>query len=285
MNVDLHCHSYFSDGLYSPKQLMDMAAKKSCVLFSITDHDTIEGNIIATKIAENYPFTFVTGIELSILIENKKFEVLGYAYNINSAKLHKKLEEIQQGRKDRLKKIIEKLQDLGFSVSYDEIIKSAKDAKSIGRPHVARIMVKKGYVRTIQEAFEQYLGEGKPAYVRKRAPSLKEAIDIIMEANGIPIVPHPLIFESNSLEVLEEILDLYVNTGVQGIEVYYDYKNNMPSLSDKKIRKATNFLEKYCRKNGLLMTIGSDYHGDKGALAEINAPIEAIRDLVEFFKK
>jgi len=285
MEIDLHTHSFFSDGLYSPIQLLLKAKEKGCVLFSITDHDTIQGNIVLSSHLQDYSLTYINGVELSILINNKKFEVLGYNYDIHSLKLREKLMQLQNGRINRMTKIIEKLNDIGILVTLDEVKKEAAGAESIGRPHVARVMVKKGYVSSVKEAFDRYLAEGRPAYVKRRALSLKEAINLIIQAKGVAVVPHPLIFENKDLIKLEEILDMYVEAGAIGVEVYYDYKSNMPALPEKIVKKATKFMEQYCKKRGLIMRVGSDYHGDKGEVCNAKTPEEVKENLVNFFTK
>ena len=158
---------------------MDFALKEDLKIFSITDHDTFEGTAIAEELAPKYSFSYLTGIEISARMMGKKIEILGYNFNSKSADLRKELLKIQTARRDRLDKTLEKLNTLGMKINLGEILEEVGESDSIGRPHFARVMVKKGLVTTVKEAFDKYLAKGKPAYVERVSVEPKNAINWI----------------------------------------------------------------------------------------------------------
>ncbi len=279
----MHCHSTFSDGIYSPKELLYFAQQKKLTMFSITDHDTISGTIEAKEMSKDFPFIFLTGIELSSRYEKKKIEVLGYNFDTLNSNFNKQLLSLQEARKQRINKVIAKLTEIGIDISHEEIMEQIGDGVSAGRPHFARALVHKGYVTDLREAFENYLGEGKPGYVRRETIEPREAIRLIHSADGTAILPHPLLVEADDLEILEYYLDLLLDWGLEGIEVYYNYKYHCPHLSEKTVNNGIRFLEKYCRKNSLFKSGGSDFHHHKPIFGEVSVPEEEIIRLVKHF--
>lgn len=281
LKMDLHSHSVYSDGINTPIELLDMAKKKSLDFFSITDHDTIKGNQIVLEHIERYPFSFLTGIELTVHYKNKKMELLAYNFDLTSQSIINLMNTLQKGRKERICKILENLDKVDLSINYEDINLVLGKTKSPGRPHVARALMKKGYVNSIQEAFDKYLGRGRPGYVQRKALNIKETIEIIKKANGTPIMPHPLIYETEETDKLKEMLDDMIQAGVEGIEIYYDYKNMKPNIPPKIIEERKNFLLDYCKKKDLLITGGSDFHGDRGQIGSVYIP----EDIVHGIKK
>ena len=279
----MHCHTNFSDGIYSPEKLLELAQKEDLKLFSITDHDTIEGTIVAEKIANNYSFAYLTGIELSARYEQTKIEILGYNFDSTNAGLHEKMMFLQGKRNERIFKILKKLEEMNLDVTYDDILKQIGSGVSPGRPHLARAMIEKRIVKTINEAFEKYLGNEKPAYVQRETITPQEAIELILAGNGTAILPHPLLVEGKNLQKLEEYLELLISWKLEGIEVYYDYNHIETFLSKKQIRAGIEFLSDYSKKNDLLITGGSDYHGDSGKLGSVQVPNEEIKNILSYF--
>ncbi|MBY9001131.1 MAG: PHP domain-containing protein [Candidatus Heimdallarchaeota archaeon] len=235
--MDLHSHSSFSDGIYSPHQLLEMAKKENLSIFSITDHDTVIGTQIAKKESENYTFSYLTGIEISSRYKLEKIEILGYNFNSEYSGFIRVLEHLQNARKDRIYEILDKLQDVGINISFEDVIKEVGNASSPGRPHFARTMLIKGYVKSVKEAFEMYLAEGKPAYVPRKAIEPKDAIELINNANGITVLPHPLFIERHDFQRLENILDLLVSWGLKGVEVFYNYSSSFSNFPEKKDKR------------------------------------------------
>ena len=283
MKIDLHCHSSYSDGIFTPRQLLEMAEKKKLTIFSITDHDSVKGTAIAKRESANYSFSYITGIEISARYKQEKIEILGYNFNTDNSAFKQSLLKLQNSRRDRIYKILAKFQEIGINISYDDVIKEVGEASSPGRPHFARAMRTKGYVNSVKEAFTKYLAEGRPAYVPRQAIEPKEAIRLINQANGIAVLPHPLFVEKHDLKRMEELLDLLISWGMKGIEVYYNYQNIFSDFPSKKILEVSKFLLDYCKKNDLLVTGGSDFHGDKGALGEVYVPKRYILQIQSFF--
>jgi predicted metal-dependent phosphoesterase TrpH len=195
------------------------------------------------------------------------------------------LEFLQKARKDRIQKILAKLEQIGIPISLDEVMKQVGDAISAGRPHFARALIAKGYVSSVDEAFDKYLAEGRPAYVRRVTIQPDEAIKIIHEANGVAVLPHPLYIEAKDLDILNKRLYMLLDWGLDGIEAYYDYKSSLSFLSTEQMTNATNFLIKFCNENDLLVTAGTDFHGDKGRIGDINVPKDVIQNLINYFSK
>ncbi len=283
MKIDLHCHSSFSDGIFTPQQLLKIAENKRLTIFSITDHDSVSGTAIAKRESANYSFSYITGIEISARYKQEKIEILGYNFNADNSAFKQSLVKLQNSRKERIYKILAKLHEIGIDISYDDIIKEVGNASSPGRPHFARAMKTKGYVNSVKEAFTEYLAEGRPAYVPRLTIEPKEAIRLINQANGIAVLPHPLFVEKHDLGRMEELLDLLISWGIRGIEVYYNYENIFTNFPAKKILGVKNFLLDYCKQKDLLVTGGSDFHGDKGGLGEVYVPKEYILQIQSFF--
>ncbi|MCG3222036.1 MAG: PHP domain-containing protein [Candidatus Heimdallarchaeota archaeon] len=279
----MHCHSNFSDGLYTPKKLLEIAARESLDVFSITDHDNLEGTKIANEISSDYSFLYLTGIEISARHEGQKIEILGYNFDPTNDKLLKKLVFLQDARKERVHKIIHKLNEIDIKITWEDVVEQIGAAVSPGRPHFARAMMKKKYVTSVTEAFDLFIGEGKPAYVKRVTITPKEAIELINEAGGIAVIPHPLYVEFSDLKKLKDILDMLLNWGLQGVEVYYNYRKSLSNLSKKQEQEANEFLLKYCRSNNLLVTGGTDFHGDTGKIGEVSVPNEIINEIITYF--
>ncbi|MHA2255553.1 MAG: PHP domain-containing protein [Candidatus Heimdallarchaeaceae archaeon] len=279
----MHCHSNFSDGLYTPKRLSEIASREALDIFSITDHDSLEGTKIAKKISTDYSFLYLTGIEISARHEGQKIEILGYNFDPANENLQKKLVFLQEARKERVHKIINKLNEIGIKITWEDVVEQIGSAASPGRPHFARAMMKKKYVTSVTEAFDLFIGEGKPAYVKRVTITPKEAIELINEAGGIAVLPHPLYVENSDLKKLQDILDMLLTWGLQGVEVYYNYRTSLSDLSKKQEQEANEFLLSYCRTNNLLVTGGTDFHGDTGKIGEVIVPNEIIKEIITYF--
>ena len=279
----MHCHSTYSDGVLTPVELLNFAKEKELTLFSITDHDTISGTIEAKELSGEYPFRFITGLELSSRYKGRKIEILGYNFSTLDVRFNQQLENLQEARKNRINKVIAKLAEVDVKITYEDILEQIGDGVSAGRPHFARALVKKGLVKDTREAFDVYLGEGKPGYVPRETIEPKEAIKLIQSANGTAILPHPLLVESDDLEKLEYYLNLLLEWGLEGIEVYYNYEFHSPHLSSKTVKNGIDFLIKYCKNHNLLMTGGSDFHHQMKIFGEVAIPENQIERIVKHF--
>ncbi|MDP2644338.1 MAG: ribonuclease III [Desulfobacterales bacterium] len=254
--IDLHIHSNASDGTLSPHEILSLAQNLNLGAIAITDHDTIEGSRKAAQIGIPPSLKFLTGIEISAALpppfEAKgSFHILGYAIDLDHGELNATLEDLQEARRNRNPRIIQRLRDCGFNISLADVEMEAGESL-IGRPHIARVMVKKGFVKSIDEAFDKYIGHGKPAYADKYRLDCARAIEIIIKAGGIPVLAHPILVQTDSDKSLEALIARLKTFGLKGIEVYY------PEHSPEYIAYYSELADRI----GLLKTGGTDFHGD-----------------------
>ncbi len=249
MSIDLHTHSTSSDGTMSPADLVKYAQKKGLSAISITDHDSIDGIDEAVAAGNALGIEVVPGIELSVKYSDHNVHLLGYLFNWRNKELHGALVRLQAGRTERNMKIIENLNRLGLSIKFSELKKTA-DSWQSGRPHIARLMVEKNFVHSMDEAFEKYLGHGGLAYESRFIYGVRDAIELIKNAGGIAVLAHPFQLDK-SIDNLPYALHQLSEMGLDGIEVYYP----------KHSRQFRKRLIALAEKESLLVTGGSDYHG------------------------
>ena len=253
--IDLHIHSTASDGTFSPAEILALAQDLNLAAIAITDHDTINGSKEALGIGVPPSLKFLTGVEISAspppsFPYSGSLHILGYSIKIDNPLLNKTLATLQEARKNRNPGIIDRLNSMGVAVSMDELLNEVGGGQ-LGRPHIARFMVKKGYVESIKEAFNKYLGKGKPAYVDKYRVECSKAIEVILGAGGIPVIAHPFLLNPRNIEDIEELVITLKAMGLKGIEVYYS-EHSQDNISK---------LEDIANRHELLMTGGSDFHG------------------------
>ncbi|MHA2311911.1 MAG: PHP domain-containing protein [Candidatus Thorarchaeota archaeon] len=269
--ADLHTHSAFSDGNNSPTELVRLADELNLGGIALTDHDTIIGlrEFMETKASPN--LARVPGLELSSDYDSQEVHILGYFVPLESMELGSKLGDLRNRRQFKFSKMVEKLRNLGIELEHQEIEKILTGVESPGRPHLASLLVQKGIVRTTGEAFELYLGEGKPAYVAKKRMHAFKAIDLLKSVGAVPVVAHPLTVKVPDLSSFLEALS---KEGLRGVEVEYDYKPVGLDVSLDEVRKVT-------RELNLIETGGSDYHGESwmGSLGGTTVPVETIDSL------
>ncbi|MDP4725804.1 MAG: PHP domain-containing protein, partial [Desulfobacterales bacterium] len=222
---------------------------------AITDHDTIDGSKEALQIGIPSCLHFLTGVELSaasppFLRRSGSFHILGYGLRLDDDELNQTLLVLQHARKNRNPAIIERLCRLGFGMTLDEVVEMVGESQ-IGRPHIARVMLQKGYVHSIDEAFDRYLGTGKPAYVDKYRISCQRALDLIHGAGGIPILAHPYLLSLKDAAEVEKLVISLKKIGLGGIEALYP--EHPPH--------ATAFYKELADRHHLLITGGTDFHG------------------------
>ena len=255
MNIDLHIHTTASDGTCSPSEVLDIARDYGLGAISITDHDTTDGMLEALRIGAPDSLKLLTGIEISAAPPpsapySGSLHILGYGINPDDSELNRALQVLQRARRDRNPDIIDRLNHLGFKISLAEVVNSVGKGQ-ISRPHIARFMLQKGYVKSIDEAFDRYLATGNPAYVAKYRIPCQEAIDIILGAGGLPVLAHPILLNYKRAADLEQIVLVLKNMGLKGLEVYYP--EHPPA--------ETKFYIQLAEKHGFLMTGGTDFHG------------------------
>ena len=255
MKVDLHIHSTASDGSLSPAEILTLAQDLKLGAVAITDHDTIDGSKGAIAFGIPPSIQFLTGVEISASPPpsfpcSGSFHILGYAINLDDPTLNDTLSLLQESRKNRNPKILTLLSKMSIRLTLEEIRTGVGECQ-MGRPHIAQMMVKRGYVRSIDEAFDKYLGRGKPAYVDKYRIDCAQAIEIIINAGGIPVLAHPILLQMEHEKSLEDLVITLKQMGLKGIEVYY------PEHTSALVSNYTEI----ANRHNLLMTGGTDFHG------------------------
>ncbi|MBN1640456.1 MAG: PHP domain-containing protein [Anaerolineae bacterium] len=268
--VDLHLHSTASDGVHTPAELVQMSLELGLRFISLTDHDTTGGIDEAIEAARGTELTVIPGVEMSAHTDGAfELHILGYYIDTRCQALQERLSALRQSRLGRAHRVLDVLSRNGLPISWDRVSELA-DGGSIGRPHIAQAMVEAEYVESVDHAFRRYLGRTGIAYVPRDKLDPEEAVQLILEARGVPVLAHPG-------RVIEYIPGL-VRAGLKGLEVYYnDY-----------LEPEVRFLAGLARKHGLVATGGTDYHGD--GITTASAPgarhvplsaVEALREAAE----
>jgi len=267
MAIDLHVHTTASDGTFTPDQVVQEAIKIGLDCIAITDHDTIAGIEPAKKKAEGR-IMVIPGIEINTDYHERELHILGYFIDCRDKFLLRELSRIHELRRQRIASILDKLHDIGYEITMADVETEAGGG-SIGRPHIARALVKKAYVNSTGQAFSYLIGRNGPAYVPRYDLQAAEAVSLIRQAGGIAVWAHP--GHTQGDEMLPEL----IAAGLQGIEVYY------PDHSKTQIEH----YKKLADNNGLLMTGGTDFHGDitknKYWLGAMDVPDEVLPALLQ----
>jgi len=243
--ADLHCHTTESDGLLTPTELVHLASELGLKGVGITDHDTIAGWKEAEKAGVDDQIRILRGIELSAEWQGKEVHILGYFVDGSSSYLDEQLRGLRKAREHRMLEILDRLEAQKIHISVGEVRKFVH-GESIGRPHIAHALMERGYVKSISEGFDRYIGLGAPAYVPRYKLTPEEGINIIREANGVAVLAHP------GVHRLEGGIPEWVKMGLQGIEVLHSEHK----LDDEKRYHAI------AQQYNLLTTGGSDFHGE-----------------------
>ena len=248
---DLHLHTTCSDGTLSPRELIGLAKENGLTCVAVTDHDTLAGIPEAQDEGDQIGVEVISGVEVSVKFEPGTLHILGYFVDPTSQKLTEGLLETQTARKLRNPKIIERLKSLGIDISLEEVEQEAGGGQ-VGRPHFARVMLRKGYVKTAKEAFDRYLAKGAQAYVDKRTISSEQAVEMIEDSGGIAVIAHPkqMKLDSEPKRLAAEIKRL-CSEGMKGIEVYSSCQSKTEAARYRELAK----------QFGLVITGGSDFHG------------------------
>ncbi|MCK4862999.1 MAG: PHP domain-containing protein [Dehalococcoidales bacterium] len=267
--VDLHIHSTASDGKLSPETLVSKAAELGLKVIALTDHDSVDGITPALEAVKNFPeLRLIPGVEISTDLADGEAHVLGYFIDYTSRELGAALERFRNSRQGRARGMVSKLGAMGIDIDWQRVQEIAGDG-SIGRPHIARAMLEKGYIATFEEAFDKYIGHGGLAYVEREKMTPEEAVELILRSRGLPVLAHP--FTVNNPESMIKKLKA---VGLVGVEVYY--KDNTAEQTESTLGLA----ERY----GLIATGGTDYHGigdsNEVMLGGVEVPLEAAERLI-----
>lgn len=248
--IDLHVHTTASDGTMSPRDVTSLAAMLGLKAIAITDHDTTAGIDEAGEAGQLLGVTIIPGIEISTEYMGRDVHVLGYFLDYKSPKLSEYTQWVREERKQRLRKMAEKLQKKGFDVSLEELEQRHPGA-TLGRPHLAEKLVELGAAQNVKEAFRKYLAEGRSCYVPRKYISFQEGAKLIQDCGGVCVLAHPLQYGFDR-EKLDGLAKEAARLGFKGMEIYYS------GYTQKDIEKLFDLAEKYT----LLPTGGSDFHGE-----------------------
>ncbi len=249
MFVDMHVHSHFSDGTFTPEQIGVIARQVGLHAVALTDHDTIDGCHLMTKACAKHGLEFIPATELTSDCHGTEVHMLGYYIDVGNERLAAALARAQTARQNRVRQMIRRLNLLGIPLAAETVLGLA-NCSSPGRPHIARALVQAGVCASYEEAFERFLGKNKPAWVPNQRMPAKEAIALVHAAGGFAVLAHP------GLNEAESAMPSLIEAGLDGIECYHSIHS--PAQTERFLRLAA--------RHGLLVTGGSDCHGDtKGA--------------------
>ena len=263
--ADLHLHTFFSDGTFTPEELVERASKLGFAAIALTDHDTVEGCERAATACAAAQMEFISGTELTAEHEDTEVHILAYFVDTHNQVLLKRIAGFQSVRQNRIREMVAALNKLGIPLKAESVFALA-NCKSPGRPHVARALVKEKLIGNLDEAFEKYLKKGRPAWVPKTKVSALECVDLIHRAGGLAVMAHP------GLNRTDEIIPALVNAGLDGIECFHTKHSTV--MSERYLEIADKF--------NLLVTGGSDCHGfskGKPLIGGIKLPYQHVENL------
>ena len=267
MRADLHLHTTASDGLLTPEQLTEKAAQAGFDLIAVTDHDSMDGVESARAFAKPLGLGVLTGVELSCGAQ-KEIHILGYGIDPQNAALRAFCRERRAQRAARTEEMVNRLCALGKPVSVERVREMARGV--MGRPHVARALVEAGHAASVSEAFERYLRPGKPGYVPKEDVRVAEAVRLIRGAGGVAVLAHPMELKMGET-ALESLVHEWKSQGLSGMEVYHSSAQN----------NHAHALYQMARREGLLVTGGSDFHGEAAHRGGIGEGLDRWRTVQE----
>jgi 3',5'-nucleoside bisphosphate phosphatase len=269
---DLHLHTTASDGRLDPDKLVQLAKTKGLDVIAVTDHDTVGGVELALESASRLSICLIPGVEINTDVPGAEVHMLGYFVDFTRQDFLDTLNSLRGAREIRALAMIEKLKNLGMPIEWEALMALSKDSP-IGRPHVAQALVQAGYVSSFQDAFDNFIGRGKPAYVEHKKMTPIETIHLIRSVNGIPVLAHP-----DYIAGLEGLLPELKHNGLMGLEIYYCHYS-------EEIKKK---LLKLSRKYDLIPTGGTDYHafGDskETMIGDTQPPGECVIKLFDLAK-
>lgn len=264
--IDLHSHTTVSDGSLTPEELMQEAMSRGLSAIAVTDHDQLAAIARCRTVAQGSALEVIAGVEISSSHEDSTLHLLGLFVDPQHAGLNAYLQELFEERKLRAAKMIAKLQGLGMTITLDDILQEGKGA-AVGRNHVAKMLLKKGLVRSRKEAFDRFLKKGCPAYVPYERSAPREALDKIRDAGGRSFLAHPVLVRDQNL------ISTLIGWGLSGLEVVH------PEHSAGQVKHYSDL----CDRHRLLKSGGSDYHGPnmerKGDLGCMNVPREYLEKI------
>jgi 3',5'-nucleoside bisphosphate phosphatase len=243
--ADLHTHTYHSDGTRAPREVVDVALAHGIEILAISDHDNLAAYYEVKPYADSRGVTLIPAVELSCGYEGVDVHILAYAFDAHDERVAERLSSFRETRHRRGYAMVDRLRALGCDISADRVDELAAGG-ALGRPHVARALVEAGYVSSVSEAFDKYLGSGKPAYVEKERFRIAEAVSLIRAAGGVTSVAHPTLYPDH-----ERLIPQLLDSGIDAVEVLH------PDVDALNRERYSNLV----RFRGKFATGGSDDHG------------------------
>ena len=250
MKSDLHIHTLYSDGVFSPEKIVDTAIDVGLQAIALTDHD----NILSYKVAKDYlkkenkedKLEIIQGIEVNTLYKNYEVHILGYLMDVTNSDFQELLKVQQQARVKQTKEILSLLaKKEGIRIKFDDIKKQVAPGGSIGRPHIAKAITNAGGTTSVMEAYAKYIHDDSPVYVQRKTVSPQDAVEIIYDAGGVPVIAHP-----HDLDIAESLIKELMQYGLRGIEAYH--RKHTPACVE--------YFSSMAEELGLIVTGGSDFH-------------------------
>lgn len=250
MKTDLHIHTYYSDGVFSPEKIVDTAIDVGLQVIALTDHD----NVLSYGVAKDYlkkegkedKLEIIQGVEINTLYKNYEVHILGYFMDTNNSDFQNLLKTQQQARVKQTKEIIELLaKKEGIKIKYEDIKKQVAEGGSIGRPHIAKAITNAGGTTSVIDAYAKYIHDDSPVYVPRKTVTPHDAVEIIYDAGGIPVIAHP-----HDIDIAESLIKELMSYGLRGIEAYH--RKHSPACVE--------YFSSMAEELGLIVTGGSDFH-------------------------
>jgi predicted metal-dependent phosphoesterase TrpH len=246
VKVDLHIHTSYSDGAFSPEKIVDTAIDAELGAIAITDHDNVLSYKIAQEYAKDKSLEVLPGVEINTIYKGYEVHILGYFMDLNNSDFQKLIKSQQQARIKQTKEIITLLNKrAGIKISFDSITKQVAPGGSIGRPHIAKAITNVGGTSNIMEAYSKYIHRASPVYVERKTVSPFDAVEIIYDSGGIPVIAHPY-----DIDIAEKLIKELMNCGLRGIEAYH--RKHSPAIVE--------YFSSMAESLGLIVTGGSDFH-------------------------
>lgn len=261
--IDLHTHTTASDGTFSPNEIVEYAKQKGLKAIAVTDHDTIDGLDEVIKAGSIYNVEIVSGVEFAADYNGTEIHVLGYYIDYEDLNLQNKIKDIKLNRELRNINMIENLKKLGFDVTVEELYNISGSKDIVTRAHFAKLLLKKGYIQTIDEAFKKYISEGCPAYIPRNLMNSQQCIDLILKSKGIATLAHPTLYkmDMDEIDIMVKQLKGY---GLQAVEAMYSLYSKEQEMDIKAI----------AQKYDLKITGGTDFHGKNKPNIDLGSGID-----------
>ena len=250
--IDLHIHTTMSDGQLTPSEVVRLASSIGVSTMAIADHDTVDGVEEGSAMAQSMGIGFISGIEISVK-GNEELHILGYCVDIQNGGLKKACEQFLFYRKERVQRIIDYLKEKRIEISAEQVLKNAVNGQ-VGRPHFARALLDSGHIQNIREAYDLYLATPEFNKIERPKPDFSEGISMIRNAGGVAVLAHPSKLKLDN-DALVRLLNELVSAGLKGIEAYYSTHT----------KEQTDFYLSLAKEHDLIVTAGSDYHGEKAS--------------------